>query len=105
MTVLGAKVLRVVLKSWDSLKYSYLNNIVGSMLVGGGSVAYSVRWNKANVSEWVEQFYLEFDSGSERTLAACLTHASRTSGNTSGARVSNTWESALKFWITIGNDS
>ena len=41
-------------------------------------------------------FYGEFDSGSERTLAACLRHASRTgrvSSNmisSSGARVSNT---------------
>ena len=39
----------------------------------------------------------EFDPGSERTLAACLTHASRAVTGvacyllTSGARVSNTW--------------
>ena len=37
----------------------------------------------------------EFDPGSGRTLAACLTHASRTvrpfRGYTSGERVSNTW--------------
>ena len=37
----------------------------------------------------------EFDSGSGRTLAACLTHASRTErpfrGYSSGERVSNTW--------------
>ncbi len=35
----------------------------------------------------------EFDSGSERTLAACLTHASLTgrSNTVSGARVSNAW--------------
>src|SRR3989304_4280303 len=37
----------------------------------------------------------EFDPGSERTLAACLRHASRTvrplRGYTSGARVSNAW--------------
>ena len=33
----------------------------------------------------------EFDSGSEQTLAACLIHASRTSSNTSGARVRNIW--------------
>jgi hypothetical protein len=32
----------------------------------------------------------EFDPGSERTLAACLTHASRTVSNGSGGRVSNT---------------
>ncbi len=38
----------------------------------------------------------EFDPGSEQTLAACLTHASRTRnpgqpGEYSGARVSNAW--------------
>ena len=37
----------------------------------------------------------EFDSGSGRTLAACLTHASRTERSlrrySSGERVSNTW--------------
>ena len=37
----------------------------------------------------------EFDPGSGRTLAACLTHASRTErplrGCSSGERVSNTW--------------
>jgi hypothetical protein len=40
-------------------------------------------------------FYGEFDPGSGRTLAACLTHASRAvrpfRGYTSGERVSNTW--------------
>ena len=40
--------------------------------------------------------YGEFDPGSERTLAACLTHASRARKGTSvpeysGERVSNTW--------------
>lgn len=39
-------------------------------------------------------FYGEFDPGSGRTLAACLTHASRAvrpfRGYTSGERVSNT---------------
>ena len=43
-------------------------------------------------------FFGEFDPGSGRTLAACLTHASRTErpplfwwGCSSGERVSNTW--------------
>src|SRR3989338_4320511 len=40
-------------------------------------------------------FFGEFDPGSGRTLAACLTHASRTGlgGNSrfSGGRVRNTW--------------
>src|SRR4051812_44814406 len=43
-----------------------------------------------------EFIYGEFDPGSGRTLAACLTHASRTrrpssEGRSSGERVSNTW--------------
>ena len=43
-----------------------------------------------------QAFYGEFDPGSERTLAACLTHASRARKRTSvleysGRRVSNTW--------------
>src|ERR671910_244548 len=42
-----------------------------------------------------EVIYGEFDPGSGRTLAACLTHASRTvnsaCGGISGERVSNTW--------------
>ena len=50
-------------------------------------------------------FYGEFDPGSGRTLAACLTHASRTdglrgslraeSGRVSGGRVSNAWVTCL----------
>ena len=40
-------------------------------------------------------FHGEFDPGSGRTLAACLTHASRAErplrGHSSGERVSNTW--------------
>ena len=43
----------------------------------------------------------EFDSGSGRTLAACLTHASRAvrplRGYTSGERVSNTWVTCLQL--------
>ena len=45
---------------------------------------------------WCSVFYGEFDPGSGRTLAACLTHASRTLklsacwGWMSGERVSNT---------------
>src|ERR671925_99625 len=44
----------------------------------------------------------EFDPGSGRTLAACLTHASRTlkpfRGWMSGERVSNTWVICLILW-------
>ena len=35
------------------------------------------------------KFNGEFDPGSGRTLAACLTHASRTNLRVSGGRVSN----------------
>jgi hypothetical protein len=48
----------------------------------------------------------EFDSGSGRTLAACLTHASRTvrpfRGYTSGERVSNTWVICPALWDKPG---
>ena len=44
---------------------------------------------------WWGFLFGEFDPGSGRTLAACLTHASRTErplrGHSSGERVSNTW--------------
>src|SRR6202046_1527439 len=44
---------------------------------------------------WWGFLFGEFDPGSGRTLAACLTHASRTErpfrGCSSGERVSNTW--------------
>ena len=48
----------------------------------------------------------EFDPGSGRTLAACLTHASRTvrplRGYTSGERVSNTWATCPQLWDNSG---
>ena len=55
--------------------------------------------------EWIKHFIREFDPGSGWTLAACLTHASRT-GNislrlrwiwsiSSGGRVSNAWVTCL----------
>src|SRR5690242_21125986 len=48
----------------------------------------------------------EFDPGSGRTLAACLTHASRTvrpfRGYTSGERVSNTWVTCPSLWDKPG---
>src|SRR5215204_3801716 len=44
----------------------------------------------------------EFDPGSGRTLAACLTHASRTVNllrwGISGERVSNTWATCPQLW-------
>src|SRR6266545_5718465 len=48
----------------------------------------------------------EFDPGSGRTLAACLTHASRTGsifrGGFSGERVSNTWVICPVLWDKPG---
>ena len=44
------------------------------------------------VQQFLKLYYGEFDSGSERTLAAWIRHASRTKWlrSLSGARVSNT---------------
>lgn len=42
-------------------------------------------------------------AGSERTLAAGLTHASRTPRKGSGRRVSNAWEHTLSCGIAPGN--
>ncbi len=50
--------------------------------------------------------YGEFDPGSGRTLAACLTHASRTVNHLrvgiSGERVSNTWATCPWLWDNSG---
>ena len=58
------------------------------------------------VSFSVESFNGEFDPGSGRTLAACLTHASRAvrpfRGYTSGERVSNTWVTCPQLWDKPG---
>lgn len=49
-----------------------------------------------------ENIHGEFDPGSGRTLAACLTHASRTMNllreGISGERVSNTWAICPSLW-------
>src|SRR5579884_1970187 len=54
--------------------------------------------------EWF--LFGEFDPGSGRTLAACLTHASRTErplrGCSSGERVSNTWVICPALWDKPG---
>ena len=65
-----------------------------------GSVPFGTDLTKSKISEQQEEpnrlsvtYYGEFDPGSGRTLAACLTHASRTGilfrQNPSGERVSN----------------
>ena len=55
---------------------------------------------------FLEGFHGEFDPGSGRTLAACLTHASRTMKPAcwwiSGERVSNTWVICPKLWDKPG---
>ena len=55
---------------------------------------------------FVRVFVGEFDPGSGRTLAACLTHASRAvrplRGYTSGERVSNTWVTCPSLWDKLG---
>src|ERR1041385_3750126 len=58
-------------------------------------------------SEWLVIFIDgEFDPGSGRTLAACLTHASRTvnrfRAGISGERVSNTWVTCPSLWDNSG---
>ena len=54
----------------------------------------------------LEFFFGEFDPGSGRTLAACLTHASRTMirfrPGISGERVSNTWATCPPLWDNSG---
>ena len=54
------------------------------------------------VSAVIRFIYGEFDPGSGRTLAACLTHASRArpsfGGCPSGERVSNTWATCPQLW-------
>ena len=61
-------------------------------LGGAGSWGACVSWVRGVA--WVTGFFGEFDPGSGRTLAACLTHASRTGlpffGWVSGERVSIT---------------
>ena len=55
---------------------------------------------------WGVVFNGEFDPGSGRTLAACLTHASRTVNRfrvgISGERVSNTWAICPSLWDNSG---
>src|SRR3982074_2630340 len=57
-------------------------------------------------SEFSPGLFGEFDPGSGRTLAACLTHAGRT-GHAfwlvfRGERVSNTWVTCLVLWDKPG---
>ena len=57
----------------------------------------------------LDTIFWEFDPGSGRTLAACLTHASRTEAKISVfALVANGWvtreEPAFQWGTTVGND-
>ena len=57
----------------------------------------------------LDTIFWEFDPGSGRTLAACLTHASRTEQSPSGLYlVANGWvtreEPAFQWGTTVGND-
>ena len=67
--------------------------------------------NGLNTRGCLDIIFREFDPGSGRTLAACLTHASRTmkfwrrlrptEGWISGGRVSNAWVTCLSEWNNI----
>ena len=67
--------------------------------------------NGLNTGRCLDIIFREFDPGSGRTLAACLTHASRTmkfwrrlrstEGWISGGRVSNAWVTCLSEWNNI----
>ena len=67
---------------------------------------YSKHWFELSY-ESLDTIFWEFDPGSGRTLAACLTHASRTGLSRacfwkfSGERVSNAWETCL----SVGDNS
>src|SRR5690348_14763844 len=63
-------------------------------------------WSGFSDRAFFEVLFGEFDPGSGRTLAACLTHASRTErpfrGYSSGERVSNTWVICPALWDKPG---
>src|SRR5882757_2208577 len=67
-------------------------------------VRFSLIVNSSRGCEWF--LFGEFDSGSGRALAACLTHASRTESalrsDSSGERVSNTWVICPALWDKPG---
>ena len=67
--------------------------------------------NGLNAGRCLDKIFREFDPGSGRTLAACLTHASRTKLDygffgwsmiwLSGGRVSNAWVTCLSEWNNV----
>ena len=69
-------------------------------------IGYIVPTPVGTFSQVIEFFFGEFDPGSGRTLAACLTHASRTMirfrPGISGERVSNTWATCPPLWDNSG---
>ena len=73
-------------------------------IFSGCLVRFSLIVNSSRCCEWF--LFGEFDSGSGRTLAACLTHASRTESalrsDSSGERVSNTWVICPALWDKPG---
>ena len=79
--------LNCVLRDW----FTNAQSRGVSRLAGRSILAIALNSDQAN-----QNFYGEFDSGSERTLAAWIRHASRTrrkgacSGKSSGGRVRNT---------------
>jgi len=76
---------------WEHQFWAQVWNLVSSR-------RFRTKWSvKIEFSTW------EFDPGSERTLAAGLTHASRAPRKGSGRRVSNAWESTQPYGITHGN--
>ena len=64
-------------------------------------------FNSIRTGNGFDTIYKEFDPGSGRTLAARLTHASRTEKETacwiflSGGRVSNTWATCPSEWNNV----
>ena len=77
-------------------------------MVGGGVVVFVRCWAFHGLNNLLIVFCGEFDPGSGRTLAACLTHASRTLKPDaciwwmSGERVSNTWVICPALWDKPG---
>ena len=79
---------------------------VPSSFTLAGLIRLGFLWQLFVAGTSFQVFVGEFDPGSGRTLAACLTHASRAVrplwGYTSGERVSNTWVTCPALWDKPG---